>query len=992
VTAVFPNWHEELEARALDYCGNEDVRAVPLVWEELSPGLPDEAFVGKPDLLEFASPSVGRWLRQPELVMKPQSEWPPRVPVARINTASKGEYYRIAGHLYQLGLVGIIAEEEMFQVNGKKVGAGLFGVEKSGTPGPGQRRVTRLIMNMTPSNSYFYTLDDDTATLAASPGWVVLALDQDQALVWNSDDQKGAFFVWKVPRVWQRFMALAEPVPGSAVGRPNEKWVWLCSRVLPMGWLLAVLAYQHVHRQIALRAPPAGAGLRADLEWRADRPRPLPGLRKPDSPTIDSEWWSVYVDDFDAPLVVQFRHLEEHLGKPAPLQQRMREGYVRRGAEISAKKAILGETHVTRMGTTVDGIVGLIKNNEAKDLPLIGLTLWLMTLPWIYRKALQIVMGRWVRVLEFRRPLFSLINAAWQLMERSVTVLTERLSGELLAVCCIMPLAVTNLRATFEGRITASDASETGGGACESVSLRPDGERLMMAGNDPAAWQMQLASRTADFKVEGGPQVKSSSAGSLTSTFLLSLHDSCVSAAPILAVLSQRVSGIASCDSHTLSRRVSRLRWPGLVDLGPARDVTPGMISALKVPYAGASREIIITGRLDMFNQTKETYLQVEDAASCAMRITALIAETFECTPLLYFEIPTDGNTATLDRVTQILGFVHRYLPPQRRPGTGGVRAVWCSWAESLCAAGEAFSLCPENWHLPYGVKNKWYRDSKHLEHALGLYQDYTSVATRDSSSAGAGHRERGDLLCGALLPLEFGYLVGLRLENSGADTLDKAWRARLRQPGSCATFESLRPQFSRAKPYHSPAAAKLVRAYLSIADRGGTDVRLDVGVPYRLKAWPRASISPAWWDWRVCLSFKWRHGSGSHINVLELAAVHATLRWLSRSSSFRSKRVLHLVDSQVCAGVLTRGRSSSRQLQSLLKNIAAVCVATDLYPIYAYVHTALNPADVPSRATWVNHSRKRLKRRLDPEEVPDTDGKGILALELDKPSKETPF
>ena len=79
---------------------------MPLDSEELTLELPDETFVGKLDPEEFASPSVTRWLRQPKLVMKPTLKRPACGPVARINIASKGKYYRIAGHFADLGSLG----------------------------------------------------------------------------------------------------------------------------------------------------------------------------------------------------------------------------------------------------------------------------------------------------------------------------------------------------------------------------------------------------------------------------------------------------------------------------------------------------------------------------------------------------------------------------------------------------------------------------------------------------------------------------------------------------------------------------------------------------------------------------------------------------------------------------------------------------------------------------------------------------------------------
>ena len=85
-------------------------------------------------------------------------------------------------------------------------------------------------------------------------------------------------------------------------------------------------------------------------------------------------------------------------------------------------------------------------------------------------------------------------------------------------------------------------------------------------------------------------------------------------------------------------------------------------------------------------------------------------------------------------------------------------------------------------------------------------------------------------------------------------------------------------------------------------------------------------------------------------INVLELRAVLTTLRWRIAKKGWLQERWLHLVDSLVCLHCLARGRSSSRKLRRTLLRINARLLASGTQGLWAYVHTAQNPADAPSR------------------------------------------
>lgn len=74
--------------------------------------------------------------------------------------------------------------------------------------------------------------------------------------------------------------------------------------------------------------------------------------------------------------------------------------------------------------------------------------------------------------------------------------------------------------------------------------------------------------------------------------------------------------------------------------------------------------------------------------------------------------------------------------------------------------------------------------------------------------------------------------------------------------------------------------AVTLVKEYMRIAEKGGSDVRLELGVPFRPNAWPRAGAQVHRWNWSIVHGFPWRNSNNVHINKLELLAVLSTIKW----------------------------------------------------------------------------------------------------------------
>ena len=62
------------------------------------------------------------------------------------------------------------------------------------------------------------------------------------------------------------------------------------------------------------------------------------------------------------------------------------------------------------------------------------------------------------------------------------------------------------------------------------------------------------------------------------------------------------------------------------------------------------------------------------------------------------------------------------------------------------------------------------------------------------------------------------------------------------------------------------------------------------------------------------------------------------------------SLRFLSLVDSNVSRGALSKGRSASHAVSTMIRHINSLLVAPDLYMINPFNPTSLNVADDPTR------------------------------------------
>ena len=111
----------------------------------------------------------------------------------------------------------------------------------------------------------------------------------------------------------------------------------------------------------------------------------------------------------------------------------------------------------------------------------------------------------------------------------------------------------------------------------------------------------------------------------------------------------------------------------------------------------------------------------------------------------------------------------------------------------------------------------------------------------------------------------------------------------------------------------------------------------------------PMQSMQANWWHWKTAISAEWQ--MEEHINVLELRACLAAVRWRTRTAAAIGSKTLYLLDSHVALGALQKGRSPKPQLMQIVQKISALCLASSHVTLLGYIRTDINPADKASRS-----------------------------------------
>eukprot|EP00435_Cladocopium_sp_Y103_P060424 s868_g22.t1 len=612
----------------------------------------------------------------------------------------------------------------------------------------------------------------------------------------------------------------------------------------------------------------------------------------------------------------------------------------------------------------------------------------------------------------------SLVNRSWPKSKAMVSrPLPESTIKELIRSIAILPMAVVNLFAPVSGLVTASDASEAGGGLCATAGLTEEGEMVLRAitarGSNREDVAFAPAGSVPTVLGRGGPRV-----------FIISLFDGIGAMIVALTRLKCQVVGYASCEIDKACKRLTKTRWPGIIELGDITKVDRKVVQALS-NSVGYKIDLVIIGagspcqdlsslnatRTGLAGQKSKLFYEVP-------RVIGLVKEEFQVPVESFVEnvaSMTPENVREFSKVLQAEAvlldarhFCHCRRPrffwpsweitPQQEevlqrekdwqhwifPDVRGCPSEWleagCSWASSTqlfpTFTRQKRSSPP---YQPAGIATaspaaiqRWKEDSYFVqvynyeavnmitttnnclrlptlaekEVIMGFDVGYISKSFNDKVTP-----ETKELIGGQMIGNTFNVYVTMMLlheclrHHGGEPERDVRQLISKKQvsPDGWAKF----PKFVKGA-VETPKVEGLVKHVLRHGEKGGTDVRLDLNIPYRLKAWPRSGIRSHLFHWAIVHGYSWKNHA--HINGLELQAVLNSIKWRLRKATRSGHRILHLVDSQVVAAIMAKGRTSSFRLQLALSKLSALVVASGTVVAVAYVDTRDNPADIPSR------------------------------------------
>ena len=536
---------QDLKDKKVSYTGEEISQPHPLTREQILKGLPPKGHGGSIPILPFLKGRTKLLLENPleSILAESDRGCVPNKAKVHIKKGSELEVFKL---MEDRGVIKWFPDEEVFADRRGQYLSGLFGVVKPGKYTQSHLPVLRCIMNLIPINGLFHVLRGDIQSLPSATSWIPLHLGDGDVVTMSQGDMHAAFYLFEMPACWSPFMCFNWRVQGRDLGFHGDqefKWFRPCCRVLPMEWASSVGIMQAVSREILL-----SKGLSPELELRRGTPLPAWFTQVANSSTPSRAWWQVYLDNFMAGEVED----GGNSGKDATLQEVAMRAWSNTGVLSAEDKQVLSRSNVTELGVRFDGQRGLLGSSPERLMRTIFVTLHHILNPvWSKREA-QMVLGRWIFILQFRRAGMCTLARSWEVLEKRWPTVKdlEILHTELLTLVFLGPLLQTDLTASYDGEVTVSDASETGGASAVSKGLTWSGRSLV---NSKADLRLQ------PIKVP---------------LLIISLFNGIGGAFRLYDILCLLPEGRISVDISRHGNRVTRTTWPGVLELHDVEQLT----------------------------------------------------------------------------------------------------------------------------------------------------------------------------------------------------------------------------------------------------------------------------------------------------------------------------------------------------------------------------------------------------------------------------------
>ena len=1009
-------WQKDVGRRRMGYNGEELAVCHELTWDQVVPALPPQEHGGCINCLDWVSPRTREFLVNPERLLKQEQEVElPKMP-GRVHIQATDKM-RIASELVSRNVCDWIPLSKVYQVRGVHVLNGLFGVAKPTTLDDG-RVILRLIMNLTGSNSTQRQLEGGCTTLPSITSWQSIVLDGDQKLVMHQSDMCSAFYLFRLPPQWKPYLAFNVLADGAQIhGEPGVSYALACA-CIPMGWLNSVGIMQEISENLLTQQ-----GLSMDNQILRGRILPPWMSTVLDEATSRGRsWWHVYLDNYAGGERIE---PGESALDAAICHQMAEDAWNAAGVVSSEKKRVKAAACVTELGAEIQGDNRTLGVSTEKLVKTVQDTLWMLSQRSLNRKHVQILAGRWVFILQFRRPAMSYLQKTWQFIS-GTTKITQAMrmavKSELLGLISIAPLLHCFMGAEVSRYVICTDASESGG----SVEMAKD-----------------LTTEGIDFLTASEELEHSRDKGCIP-VLLISLFNGIGGAFRCYDILGVEPLGRIAVELDAAANRVTQRRWPGVELVKDVRSVNRAMVQSWSMKYLKVL-EIHLWGGWPCVDLSAVKYgrKNLEGPQSSLFweipRIRDLLAEEFGASVKIKHVLE---NVASMDEtaareISDYMGSVPYKLDsvdavPMRRP-----RFCWTSecienkvsgvtvtegryWREVHAPAayplqqncltegyewtggstGAVFPTClksiprtqppprpaglnkcdratiqrwkDDQYRYPpyqYGpnfiiTTNSTWRllNAEEKELLLGYGYQHTSLAWSASRSKGdpVGFDDCRHRLLGDSFSIYSFVVLAASCCHQFVPSI--AYQHLAKRMGLAPGFRNiLRRQVPLAKMLQYGSLHKDPKAFsngvhllnrflLRKTNHTGSDIRVITGDAMASRSFPRQSVASVWWQWEHSFKTVWKQHS--HINVLELESILLGLKFQISRLEAVNQRVFQITDSYVGMSVVSKGRSSSKQLSRVLKVIGAHLLAFGLQMILGHVDSADNPSDEGSRAS----------------------------------------
>ena len=337
----------------------------------------------------------------------------------------------------------------------------------------------------------------------------------------------------------------------------------LFSKVLPMGFVNSVSLAQHIHRRVVSSALKGAVSPNCEIRRDRDFPDSL-------------QFYRVYLDNFDE---LTLRSKEILSCSQPSLTLLLQEEYERLGVPRNTKKAVDHAEAAELQGAWIDGVAGIAYAKVDKVSKYLRSLIEVLRAGRASQKQLQMLAGGLVYIFSFRRPLMASLNEVWSFIvsfgnDKKSKPLPNRVIAEFLASFFLASISFMDFRQGYDPIVTASDASESGGGLTRSVGMTPKGIQASQA------------------ELRGPKTVEENPQGLL----VISCFDGIGSLRVALDNLQCSIAGYVSIEHDDQARRVMESAFPSSEFFGDIREVTRENVVEWAAKFPNCSAVLVAGG------------------------------------------------------------------------------------------------------------------------------------------------------------------------------------------------------------------------------------------------------------------------------------------------------------------------------------------------------------------------------------------------------------